>query len=201
MQQYHTGTVMKITHTMAMLDMIERIRDTRIDRGLSLSELDGVESFFAFRFPPDLAELLRAGLPIGEKWPNWRAAVQGDDNAIKQIQQMLDWPHEGMCFDVEHNGAWDPSWGSRPASMQDALRIASDAVRAAPMLIPVYGHRYLPSDPCEAGNPVFSIHQWDIIVYGRDLQSYFEAECDGWRPELSADAKTIRSWTAWSMMD
>lgn len=85
--------------------------------------------------------------------------------------------------------------------MQDALRIASDAVRGAPVLIPVHGHRYLPAEPCEGGNPVFSIYQWDIIVYGRDLESYFEAERDGWRAELNAHAKTIRSWTAWSMMD
>jgi hypothetical protein len=183
-----------------MLRVIEGIRDTRVEPGLLADELVCIEAKFAFRFPSDLADLLGAGLPTGERWPRWRAAIQGDDAATAQIYAMLDWPREGMCFDVEHAGSWDPSWGPRPASMQDSLRVASDAIRAAPVLIPVFGHRYLPAEPCEAGNPVFSVYQWDIIVYGRDLGSYFNAERDGWSPERSIRERAIRSWTAWSMM-
>jgi len=39
--------------------------------------------------------------------------------------------------------------------------------------IPVYSHRYLPSEPKATGNPVLSVHQTDIIYYGNDLASYF----------------------------
>lgn len=41
-----------------------------------------------------------------------------------------------------------------------------------PRLIPVYGHRYLPAFPSEAGNPVYSVYQTDIICYGNDLLTY-----------------------------
>jgi hypothetical protein len=43
-------------------------------------------------------------------------------------------------------------------------------------LIPIYGHRYLVGEPCCAGNPVLSVHQSDIIVYGRDLREYLLRE-------------------------
>lgn len=49
-------------------------------------------------------------------------------------------------------------------------------VKNAPRLIPVYGHRYLLAEPCVADNPVFSIWQSDIIVYGKDLRNYFLVE-------------------------
>ncbi|MCP4084980.1 MAG: hypothetical protein GY745_08005 [Actinomycetia bacterium] len=44
----------------------------------------------------------------------------------------------------------------------------------APMLIPVYAHRYLPSEPCRSGNPVLSVMQTDVIYYGQNLVEYVE---------------------------
>lgn len=95
----------------SMLRMIEGTRGARLEQGLLAAELAGIEAKFGFRFPPDLADLLRTVLPTGERWPRWRAAMQGDDSALEQIYGMLDWPREGMCFDVQHGGSWDPSWG------------------------------------------------------------------------------------------
>ena len=45
-----------------------------------------------------------------------------------------------------------------------------------PRLVPVFGHRYLVVDPCEPGNPVFSIMQTDIIYYGTNLGEYLTYE-------------------------
>ncbi len=42
-----------------------------------------------------------------------------------------------------------------------------------PKLIPIYSHRYIPSSLNEIGNPVYSVHQTDIIYYGKDLWDYF----------------------------
>ena len=49
-------------------------------------------------------------------------------------------------------------------------------VAAAPRLIPIYGHRMMPDEPQEPGNPVFSVHQTDIIHYGFDLADYLRHE-------------------------
>lgn len=65
------------------------------------------------------------------------------------------------------------------------------------MLIPVCGHRYLPAEPCSAGNPVLSVYQMDIIVYGRDLAAYFAAEATGRSESLVAGDRPIRCWTRW----
>ncbi len=45
-----------------------------------------------------------------------------------------------------------------------------------PKLIPIYSHRYIPSSLNEIGNPVYSVHQTDIIYYGKDLWDYFNIE-------------------------
>ena len=51
-----------------------------------------------------------------------------------------------------------------------------ELVAGAPRLIPVYAHRYLLIEPCVSGNPVLSIWQDDIIVYGQNLRNHFLAE-------------------------
>ncbi len=85
-------------------------------------------------------------------------------------------PLDGLIFDVEHNEFWLPEWGSKPAAVEDARRVVELQVNEAPRLIPIYGHRMMPNRPHEAGNPVLSIHQTDIIYYGFDLDDYFRHE-------------------------
>jgi hypothetical protein len=65
----------------------------------------------------------------------------------------------------------------------------------APKLIPLLGHRYLPADPCEAGNPVFSVYQSDVIYYGANLQDWMRWEVDGWDAEPWPAISRIRFWS------
>jgi hypothetical protein len=75
----------------------------------------------------------------------------------------LDIPRRGVLFDVEQNRFWLDSWGERPDSLETALRVANDLVTAAPKLIPIFAHRMIPDESCLPGNPVFSVHQTDVI--------------------------------------
>ena len=118
----------------------------------------------------DLAELLRYALPSGGRFPNWR------DPFSDEIAKSLAWPLDGMCFDIEHDAFWMPEWGERPEPLEQACAIAREAVRSAPVLIPIFGHRYMPATPSRGGNPVFSVHQTDIIFYGYDLPDYLHKE-------------------------
>ena len=112
------------------------------------------------------------------------------------IQDQLAWPADGMCFDIEHNAFWLPAWGPKPDSLEEAAARARHAVRVAPFLIPICGHRYLPAEPCESGNPVFSVHQTDIIYYGLDLPSYLLAEFDAPNPFAVPDSpREIEFWS------
>lgn len=140
------------------------------EAGLTSSEIEFAEEAYGFTFPPDLKEFLQLALPVGLRWPNWR------DAADQHIQRIIDWPTEGICFDIENNSFWWDKWGERPEVLQEAFAVAKQKIAAAPRLIPVYSHRYLPATPHLTGNPVFSVYQTDIIYYGTDLGTYLQNE-------------------------
>ncbi|WP_437595680.1 hypothetical protein WMF28_24195 [Sorangium sp. So ce590] len=138
--------------------------------GLTEAEITRAESAIGAGFPPDLRSFLSKGLPIGARFPDWR------EPDSTEIRRQLDWPFEGMAFDIEHNVFWWDAWGVRPSELPAALQIARAMVAEAPRLIPVAGHRYIPAEPALAGNPVFSVYQTDIIYYGNDLATYLRRE-------------------------
>ncbi len=71
----------------------------------------------------------------------------------------------------------------------------AEKVRDAPALIPIYEHRGIPNEPADAGNPVFSIVQTDIIVYGNDLADYLQREFGRRSTALLQPARSIRFWS------
>jgi hypothetical protein len=108
-------------------------------------------------------------MPIQDGFPNWRGPQVA-------LQKSLSWPVDSICFDIEQNAFWLQAWGRKPAKLDDAIAVAVKALADAPPLIPIYKHRYIPDEPAEAGNPVFSVYQTDIIPYGNDLPGYFHIE-------------------------
>lgn len=167
-----------------------RTRGIHFAPGLTDRQLATVESMHGFRFPPDLRAFLEYALPTGERFPDWR------DPESMLIRNALEWPSEGICFDIEHNGFWLAEWGQRPDSLEMAWGRAREAVRAAPFLIPIYAHRYIPASPQEPGNPVFSVYQTDIIHYGLDLPSYLLAEFGVPDPfPLPSEPRKIEFWS------
>jgi len=169
-----------------------QLRDkVEFDSGLTDAEVERAQQQFEIRFPPDLREFLQIGLPRGPQFPDWRSGEQG------RLRDWLDVPRRGILFDVEYNDYWHPDLNARPCMLEDALSVASEGVRAAPRLVPVFGHRMIPAEPHEAGNPVFSIHQADIICYGFDLADYLRREFrlegrEAWPDEI----RRIRFWSA-----
>lgn len=173
------------------LDIIEQLRGQGVDfaPGLSDAEIASIERRFGFRFPPDLRALLQTGLPRGEGFPDWRSGSE------EQLREWLDMPRQGIFFDIEHNDFWLPEWGPSPKALQDALQFADRLLAAAPKLIPICQHRMIPDDPHLEGNPVFSVHQTDIIYYGHDLEDYLRHEfrLTGRKP-WPENLRPIRFW-------
>lgn len=146
--------------------------------GLSKDELSSIEAGYGFEFSDDHRAFLAAGLPLDRpiasdlrhpsrpSWPDWRAGDQ------EHLQAMLDWPVEGVLFDVEENDYWYETWGSRPEVMEEALAMARDKLSEVPKMVPVVGHRYLPAGRGTWGHPVMSMYQTDIIYYGADLLQF-----------------------------
>lgn len=139
----------------------------RWTHGYTQSELDTAQERYGLRFPPDLVDLLLDRRPT-DGW-DWRT----DDGGIRRA---LEHPLDGLLFDLEHNDLWLPEWGDRPASAKERAEVLTAVVEAAPRLIPIIAHRYIPEEPHKAGNPVFSVMQSDVIYYGADLTDYFQRE-------------------------
>lgn len=162
--------------------------------GLTPQEFSAAEARFQFTFPPDLRMLLSFALPTGERFPNWRELDS------PYLVGALSRPLEGLWFDAQQNSLWQPFWGPRPANDAAAFEQLRRLVRAAPTLIPVQGHRYMPSSPSEEGNPVLSVHQSDIICYGLNLEDYFKNEYSYYFGlkgyERNGDPKRIAFWSS-----
>ena len=176
------------------------IPDVTVTRGLSDSEVDRAEEAYGIAFPSDLRECLQAAVPttpdVGPekraKFPDWRRLH--DPGIILR----LSWPWEGWVFDLEQGAkrAWLPEWGERPDELASQLSVARAQLEQAPRLVPIFGHRYMPAEPTDAGNPVFSVYQVDIIHYGVDLEDYLNVEFLG-RPhgKWTREPRNIRFWS------
>jgi hypothetical protein len=181
---------------LAQLDCCE------IAPGLTDAEFARIEAEFEFEFADDHRAFLAAGLPVNtpfkpepgvyytweQPWPDWRNATQED------LHYRLQWPVDGVLFDVKNDVMWDPSWGERPTETDQALEIARRELARVPKLIPVYGHRFLPAGRRTSGHPVLSVHQTDIICYGTDLVDYIHREfgpasrtsaAEDWNPQAT----------------
>lgn len=138
--------------------------------GLSDRELIAIERELGFDLPPDLRVLLaNVQDPGGVLFP-WA------DFSMAAYRASIERIRAGIHFDIEHNSTWLARWGERPVALADAKAVADADFESWPRLAPVYGHRYLPVDPCREANPVFSIWQTDIIYYGANLADYLRRE-------------------------
>ncbi|KAG7560312.1 hypothetical protein ISN45_Aa05g018530 [Arabidopsis thaliana x Arabidopsis arenosa] len=153
--------------------VISHLHTSRIhvQPGLTDSEFAKAEAEFAFSFPPDLRAVLTAGLPVGAGFPDWRSP-----GARLHLRAMIDLPIAAVSFQIARNTLWSKSWGLRPSDPEKALRVARNALKRAPLMIPIFDHCYIPCNPSLAGNPVFYIDETRIFCCGSDLSDFFERE-------------------------
>lgn len=145
--------------------------------GLSSAEIDAIENALGFATPSDFRFLLQNVRDPGGvlfPWSSFR---------LEAYRARIDRVLHGVLFDVEENWLWLKRWGSRPDTAPARERLVREDFATWPKLLPISGRRYLPAEPCEAGNPVFSIQQTDIIYYGSDLASYLLNELIARDPE------------------
>ncbi|MEJ0058444.1 MAG: SMI1/KNR4 family protein [Terricaulis sp.] len=161
--------------------------------GYSQAELEDIQDRWRLRFPPDLVELMRSRRPLMRGGLDWLKTSSAE------IQRILEWPFEGLWFDVREADLWWPEWGEKPKALFDQGKRLGEVVTQAPKLIPLDGHRYLPETPNERGNPVFSVYQSDVIYYGADLADWIVREERGWEAGRAVDpARPPREIPFWS---
>ncbi len=181
---------------MSFEEIINKLKSKGIlfESGLSEHEIENIESFYNIVIPPDLNEFLSIAHPVSNNFINWRDM---NENNVNIIRDRLNWPLEGMIFDIENNSFWYKQWGPKPDNIEEAIKICKKELEKVPKLIPICSHRYIPSEPSEVGNPVFSVYQTDIIYYGENLTSYLEIEFNLKKHEdiNFGSIKDIRFWS------
>jgi hypothetical protein len=164
--------------------------------GLNDRELGAVEEAAGVALPTELRVMLRLALPAGRGWRNWRRDPAG------QLTTWREAVTDGIVFDVKHNDFWDDSWGPRPSEDTRRDAIVRQQSTTLPRLFPVFAHRALVIDPVPGfesadGNPVFSVHQTDVIYYGNDLADWFNHEFGVPLPAWAArQPRRVPFWSA-----
>ncbi|VFQ58380.1 unnamed protein product [Cuscuta campestris] len=154
--------------------VIFRLRScgVKVEPGLSEAEFARAEAEFGFTFPPDLKAVLAAGLPLSPGFPDWRSS----GSARLQLRASVDFPVAAVSFHIARNALWSKSWGPRPSDPEKALRIARNALKRAPLLIPIFSHCYIPCHLSLAGNPIFYVDEDSLSCCGFDLSDFFDRE-------------------------
>ena len=156
----------------AIVEGIARLRHKgiAIDDGLSDVEISRIEARFQFMFPPDLRFFLQMAMPLSPYFVNWRTDPEKLETWFAPLT-------EGVLFDVQNNVFWHADWGERPVDTFTAIQIAKHHLADVPKLIPIGDRVFtkcVPAAPSAAGNPVFSVHQTDILHAGRDLGDFLQ---------------------------
>jgi len=152
--------------------------------GLPELEIDQIEEKFSIKFTPDHREFLkilhtldRSGIYVTEDnehreeerasnspFYNW----QTDE---EELRLRIAWPYQEILRDVQ-NGFWVKQWGPEPKSALEKEMVFARQFQQAPPLIPLTSHRFMVSEPLQAGNPVLSVWGADTVIYGWDLKHY-----------------------------
>lgn len=92
------------------------------------------------------------------------------------IENKLNWPYESILSDVKNSCYWNPNWGIQPEKFEGQQSQVKTLIDTAPKLIPIYLHRYIPDQPSQKNNPIFSVYGTDSVVYGNNLAHYLARE-------------------------
>lgn len=172
------------------MDNYDWQQGTRWLHGLSETEITSIEKRWQVTFPPDYRLFLRKlhapDRPLA-------GVFKGVDGMLKLFSSpsFYNWQTDEIAIHDRYNDlveglVWSATEGYLPGTWErkvvpEEKRRAErtrfqELVQAAPKLIPVYSHRYLLAEPCQEGNPVFSIVGSDMIVYGASFRDYLIRE-------------------------
>ena len=173
-----------------MLDLW-RERGVTLEEGLSDMEVANIETEYGFRFPPDLRAVLKEAQPTSHGFTDWRNTHSAGLRASSAE------PVEGVLGAVRAGTFWFPQWGERPTDEVSALHVAQEGLQVAPTLIPFWGGIYIPDDPPEDGNPLFSVNDFDIVYIAESLYALAKrSRLGGWLSDTTGPMRDILLWGA-----
>ncbi|WP_064965754.1 hypothetical protein [Tenacibaculum ovolyticum] len=155
--------------------------------GMKENEIDAIEKTNNFKFSNYHREFLKV-LHTTDKKQVFEYTETFDEDAevlfeersyfynwntdIDNIRRELNYVYEDLLKDTLEHGLWLRSWGTKPESIDDRKKIFTRWYHNAPKLIPIYGHRFVISEPKEMDNTILSIMGSDTIIYGVNMRHY-----------------------------
>ncbi|KAA0127799.1 hypothetical protein FY557_11630 [Chryseobacterium sp. SN22] len=194
-------------------------------QGLTQGQIDETEQKYQISFAPEHRAFLRILHTLDRKEKiEYTDGFEEEAEQITQensffinwleddeeIRQKLVWPFQEVLRDVLHeeHPFWKNSWGIRPDTKEEIVKVFTEIYKQSPPLIPIYSHRFMVSDPNLKHRPVLSIWGTDTIVYGWTFRTYilneigpqylgttepiFDEEYQEFYPEFTAEARKIR---------
>lgn len=164
----------------------------RFESGLTKSEMVMIEKLYTIKFPKSLRVFLMEELPISKDFYNWR---NFEKNNVRFIKNTLYKPLK-YIDNLAEEVYWCEKWGEEPINTMDKVNGVKERLKKAPLLLPVYSHRYMP-EILDDEPPVLSVHGSDIIYYGKNLEDYLEIEFGG-KEQVEIDFQRISPIPFWS---
>lgn len=167
-------------------------KEITVAEGLSDEEITIIENKYDIAFPKSLKDFYKEGLPISEGFVNWR---DSSENNVKNIKNLI----SSTFSDIEENADeiyWNDEWGDEPNDTDAMAEVIKEKIKSAPKLIPIYSHRYMPMSLSD-NPPIISVHDIDVIYYGKDLEDYFKIEF-GDKKQSDIDFETIQKIPFWT---
>lgn len=163
--------------------MIKKLKDAGLsfDEGLSDEEFAEIESTFGFRFPSEIRSFLACGLPVGDRFYNWRDL---SDTNVQKFRSFFLSVDDAFRFDLENNpDDLRALLNDRFAGIEDHQEYARAVLaylHQSARLIPFYAHRCFFDGMDHM--PIVSLWQpVDSIFYGENFEDYLATEFLGKR--------------------
>ena len=176
-------------------DIILKNYCDKYEKGLEESEITEIERVYGVTFPKTLKDFLRIGVPISENdwgFPNWRDL---SNKNIEIISKRINAPYEWLKIDVLKHGFWQKSWGECPKILKETESKYMQIIKNAPILLPVYSHRYMPVIEGEDDLPIISSVGRDTVCFANNLSDYIKKEFCNECTHQYYDIQNIPFWS------
>jgi len=155
-------------------DKIEQMKnryEIKCTPGLTAEEMERVEEIYQVSFPKSYRDFLMQALPVSKGFYNWRDFSAEN---IEKIKKVMEYP-KAYLFSHAQDVTWCDAWGEEPKDAEEYTGAVREKLAKAPVLLPVFAHRYIPVTG-EEDPPVLSVHGADVIYYGENLLDYLKVE-------------------------
>ena len=140
--------------------------------------------YLTYGFPRERNEGRRPG------FPHW---YDFSPENVKENRKRMSAPYRFLKKEAL-DWYWNPAWGEKPDSEEEAGRIFDEIAAEAPVMFPFFGHRYLPLIDGMEDPPVLSSVGSDTVVYGNHLLNYLNADFSNAEIEDATDLSLLPFW-------